>query len=1130
MSRKTICLNMIVKNESKIITRLFDSVINIIDTYVICDTGSNDNTVEIIKEYFTNKNILGEIIYEPFQNFGYNRTFALQHAKNKADYILLLDADMKVVVNKNFNKNTLSADVYKILQIDSHLKYYNIRLIKSNIDIKCLGVTHEYYDTNKSNQILDNMYIDDIGDGGCKDNKYERDIKLLLKGISDEPNNSRYFFYLSQSYKDIGNITKAIEWYSKTLELNGWIQEKYYSCLMLGDLYNTQKDSEKALKYWLKTIEYDSDRIDGIVKACEWAYNTKNYCLVNVLYHKFKNYKKDLKNKLFIFYHLYNYHLEYYNSIASFYVNDKESGYECCKQIILNNGYNVRNAFSNFVFYVDYLEKDKHNINLIYKLKDYIKNKEYSYADRIKLWDHIQNYLKKKHKKIWKEISNEITRDHIIKKEEYSSSNKILIYTGLMFFPWNDTYMENNSLGGSEKAVVYLSRNLPKHYDIYISGNVIDEIKDNITYIHHDKLQNLLDKEVFHTIIVSRYIYFFIKYFNVKCHQMILSTHDTEYINFVYKNISTDNILRQSYKHIDYVITLTKWHKNLISQKYKYIEDKINIINNGIDITNFPKRKEKIKNKFIWSSCTERGLNILLDLWEKILEKLPDATLDICGYNEFPRNKEEEKMLKIINKHSSIIHHGKLNIKHLYDLMNISEYWLYTTIFTETSCITGMEMLMSKVICIYYPLAGLVDTVGNYGLQVKQGNEIETILHLTDEKKDKMRKKGREYALKCSWENRSKKWINLLGLNKKNWIFYCSDDYEKKMINKYINNLICIYNEYNIFLTSNKNDIKTIKPEYITFIYEIFDNSIFSELPNSSFSFLNTEPLNISHRLQPILNIIKSYPKIKYYDYSKSNLKILEENNISIQDKIYLPYICCNEELDNLKFLNKNIKKDFDFGIIQSSGGNTEDRRLKVIDFLKKNNFSVNIIGGWGEDRDMELAKCKIILNVHGFSRVPSTIFEHIRCNRLLEADFNILSETSYKLDETFTNKYPNLKQISYNDFLNIDIINKVIYDSKPKKIIDCFIFFNELDLLKYRLNILDDVVDYFVLVESTHTHIGKEKPLFYNENKNMFEKFNHKIIHVIVDDFPYKYPNINIEKDEQWTNERFQRDCISRG
>ncbi len=101
-------------------------------------------------------------------------------------------------------------------------------------------------------------------------------------------------------------------------------------------------------------------------------------------------------------------------------------------------------------------------------------------------------------------------------------------------------------------------------------------------------------------------------------------------------------------------------------------------------------------------------------------------------------------------------------------------------------------------------------------------------------------------------------------------------------------------------------------------------------------------------------------------------------------------------------------------------------------------------------------------------------------------------------------------------------------------KIVDCFIFYNELDLLNYRLHILNEVVDYFVLVESTHTHSGMEKELIYKNNKEMFQTFHHKIIHIIVDDFPYKYPNIKYDNitdnSDSWHNERFQRNCIVRG
>jgi beta-1,4-mannosyl-glycoprotein beta-1,4-N-acetylglucosaminyltransferase len=87
-------------------------------------------------------------------------------------------------------------------------------------------------------------------------------------------------------------------------------------------------------------------------------------------------------------------------------------------------------------------------------------------------------------------------------------------------------------------------------------------------------------------------------------------------------------------------------------------------------------------------------------------------------------------------------------------------------------------------------------------------------------------------------------------------------------------------------------------------------------------------------------------------------------------------------------------------------------------------------------------------------------------------------------------------------------------------KIIDTFIFFNELTLLELRLNILNDYVDEFVLVEATRSHQNKPKPLFYKENKHLFEKFNHKIKHIIVDKFP---------EHSYWSHETYQRDYIGK-
>ena len=97
-------------------------------------------------------------------------------------------------------------------------------------------------------------------------------------------------------------------------------------------------------------------------------------------------------------------------------------------------------------------------------------------------------------------------------------------------------------------------------------------------------------------------------------------------------------------------------------------------------------------------------------------------------------------------------------------------------------------------------------------------------------------------------------------------------------------------------------------------------------------------------------------------------------------------------------------------------------------------------------------------------------------------------------------------------------------------KIIDCFIFYNELDLLNYRFSILNEFVDFFILIEASHTFTGKEKKSFYNDNKDFFSEFIHKIIYINIDDMPFIFPNINYNNGDQWLNEKHQRNCIKLG
>ena len=611
-----------------------------------------------------------------------------------------------------------------------------------------------------------------------------------------------------------------------------------------------------------------------------------------------------------------------------------------------------------------------------------------------------------------------------------NNNNTILIYTGVSDTLWNYTYLQSNPLGGSEKAVAFLGKELSSTYKVIICGDVMDEIVDNVEYVNASKIQLLLNTQTFHTIIISRYLCFFENYPFYSCKNLYVCCHDSHgLINRVWNNSPNDrsninNILVKNNKNIARIIALTKWHKNKLKQIYPSIENKIEIINNGIKLDDFTSNNKKIPNKFIWSSCSNRGLYVLLNMWKDILYVIPDATLDICSYHPFPSSNEDHKMNEIILSNESITHHGKLNTQELYKLMSISEYWLYTNTVEESSCITALEMLMNEVVCLYYPIAGLNHTLGNYCIPVNIGEEIQTILNLTTEKKNILKKQGKEYALSCSWKNRANEWTNML--DRKRWAFYHSSQFLGPMIEQYIDNLNNIYPEYFIYLINNREELLINPPSKITFVYEVFDPELINKLSNTEFSFINTEALNVKFRLDNVINIINTYPIWKYYDYSKSNLQILKENKINIQDKTYLPYICGKDELTSLINLNAQTKKEYDFGIICSSGSNSNykelhTRRKRIVDYINTKKFKINQIVGWGNDRDSELAKCKVILNIHAeYNYNAINIFEHIRCDRLLEAGFNVLSETSYNLDIEFTNKYPNLLQIKYEDFFSI--------------------------------------------------------------------------------------------------------------
>lgn len=426
----TLCLNMIVKNESRIIRRLLDSVSKLIDSYCICDTGSTDDTKSIIENYFRERNIPGKVIQEPFQNFEYNRSFALKACDDiDADYVLLLDADMVLWYNDKIAPEKLKMlltthDCFFMFQGSERMYYKNTRIVKNKAGFSYKGVTHEYvelpHNATQSILVKDMIFINDIGDGGAKADKFSRDVRLLKGGLEKDPNNERYMFYLANSLKDLAGtqahtlssyvdqikkvceniknefkdessipgpiksvevamktimkekndmylkyINESIECYKKRIAMGGFWEEVWYSYYNIGNCYMYINEVEKAIYHFQQSHVLYPERVENLYEVVKY-YREKgqndlavhNYLLGKASMEKFKG-----RDYLFIQKDIYDYKLDYEMTILGYYKNPINM--DMCKlcmgvldqHISIDEGIG-RNVLSNYKFYSERL-RDK---------------------------------------------------------------------------------------------------------------------------------------------------------------------------------------------------------------------------------------------------------------------------------------------------------------------------------------------------------------------------------------------------------------------------------------------------------------------------------------------------------------------------------------------------------------------------------------------------------------------------------------------------------------------------------------------------------------------------------------------------------------------------------------------------
>jgi glycosyltransferase involved in cell wall biosynthesis len=269
-----ICLAMIVKNESAIIARCLRSILPHIDYWVICDTGSTDDTRAVIRGVLDG--IPGELHERSWVDFGHNRTQALELARPHGDYTVMLDADYVLRISPGFDWDTLTADAYA-LRHEGEIDFTQTWIFSNKKDWRFVGAVHEYAvcDGSEGAHLLDGITIINHGDGSNE----RDDLAVLLPEHEKDPSNPRTVFYIAQTYLGLKQHYPALKFYTLRSDMDrGDAEERWYATMMVARLHqHFNAEPEFVREAYLRAYFLRSHRFEPLCWLAQYCRLQKDY-------------------------------------------------------------------------------------------------------------------------------------------------------------------------------------------------------------------------------------------------------------------------------------------------------------------------------------------------------------------------------------------------------------------------------------------------------------------------------------------------------------------------------------------------------------------------------------------------------------------------------------------------------------------------------------------------------------------------------------------------------------------------------------------------------------------------------------------------------------------------------------